>query len=205
VRPQLVQGGTIAALVRFLAQRGSNGDGAAPLGAEHERTAVDSATSTLADLLLVPDGVAGLQQAGGVLVLLPLLRAGVAAAARAVGNLAIRAPSASLPALPTLFALLAKPKAATPPVVILDCLWAVTHLYLVQPEALAAPTTLAPLAAAAVAVASSANAEVVQRAATDLLGKMTLRRDARAALLAAGAMPAVRAMLAAQRAADAQR
>ena len=170
MRPQLVQGGTIAALVRFLAQRASNGDGAAPLGAEHERTAVDSATSTLANLLLLPDGVAGLQQAGGVLeVLLPLLRAGVPAAARAVGNLAKVAPSAGLPALPTLFALLAKPKAATPPVVILDCLWAVTHLYLVRPEALAAPTTLAPLAAAAVAVASSANAEVVQRAATDLL------------------------------------
>ena len=107
--------------------------------------------------------------------------------------------------LPALLALLAKPKAASPPAVLLDCLWAVTNLYLGQPEALAAPTTLAPLAAAAVAVASSANAEVVQRAATDLLGKMTLRRDARAALLAAGAMPAVRAMLAAQRAADAQR
>ena len=206
MRPQLVQGGTIAALVRFLAQRGSNGGGAAPLGAEHERTAVDSATSTLANLLLLPDGVAGLQQAGGVLVLLPLLRAGVPAAARAVGNLAKVAPSAGLPALPTLFALLAKPKAATPHAVILDlgCLWAVTNLYLGQPEALAAPTILAPLAAAAVAMASSANAEV-QRAAIGLQRKMTLRRDATAALLAAGAKPAVRAMLAAQRAADAQR
>jgi hypothetical protein len=106
--------------------------------------------------------------------------------------------------LPALLALLAKPKAASPPAVLLDCLWAVTNLYLGQPEALAAPTILTPLAAAAVAMVSSANAEV-QRAAIGLQRAMALRRDARAALRAAGAAPAVRALLAAQRAADAQR
>ena len=37
---------------------------------------VDAATSTLANLLLAPGGEAGLQQAGGVPALLPLLRAG---------------------------------------------------------------------------------------------------------------------------------
>jgi hypothetical protein len=106
--------------------------------------------------------------------------------------------------LPALLALLAKPKAASPPAVLLDCLWAVTNLYLGQPEALAAPTILTPLAAAAVAMVSSANAEV-QRAAIGLQRAMAIRRDARAALRAAGAAPAVRALLAAQRAADAQR
>ena len=122
--------------------------------------------------------------------LLPLLRAGgrpemLAAAARAVGNLARDPPSAGLLAevLPALLALLAKPKPTTPPAVLLDCLWGVTNLYLGQPEAFAAPTTLAPLAAAAVAMASNANAEV-QRAAAGLQRAMALRRDARAALQA---------------------
>jgi len=102
-----------------------------------------------------------------------------------VGNLARDPPSAGLLAevLPALLALLAKPKPTTPPAVLLDCLWGVTNLYLGQPEAFAAPTTLAPLAAAAVAMASNANAEV-QRAAAALQRAMALRRDARAALQA---------------------
>mmetsp|Transcript_73043 Transcript_73043/g.121940 ORF Transcript_73043/g.121940 Transcript_73043/m.121940 type:complete len:1878 (+) Transcript_73043:80-5713(+) len=186
VRPRLVEGGTIAPLVRFLVQRSSS-----TVASDAEMR--DSAASTLANLVLTSEGPSQLAQAGGMPVLLTLLRSGradlVAPVSRTVGYLARDSLSCAIAesALPVLLPLLGKAKAAALP----DLLFSVGNIFCLQRDAFAGGT-LVQLASGLVQSVNEAHGDDVCQAVLALASQVAVRADGRHALRNAGLEAALR-------------
>ena len=218
VRPRLVGANAVETLLGFLRHRaasqqqqaaspyqGSVGGRAPPAGSQSAAEIDGAAGTTLALLMLAPEGPARLMGAGGPTVLLSLLRTPraplQAAIARALGNLAHDGfpPESLLECLAPLVAMAQKPK----PEVALDVYWAVSNLHRHHRSSsrlrdALTPQMLAALAAGALSGLTTfadepralATALVLDLASTTA-GRVALRAaDGEAALVAAHAAAA---------------
>jgi len=175
VRSRLAQGGAVASLIHFLTSRSGG-------GVSSDSEILDSAASTLANLMLTSAGYAKLNEAGGVPVLVDLLRSGRAELcsplSRALGNLArgVVAPALVDSALPAMLQLVVK---TTPAVA--DILWFLTNLFSLRRDAFSAACLQQLAAGLVLAVGTEA-----RHAAVALAAQMALHEDGRHALCTAG-------------------
>ena len=196
VRPRLVDGGAVGALLRFLSSHVAGDSGQltpAAAAASGEAEVLDAAASTLAALVLTPAGAAALDAAGGAAALLPLRRVPrpelQAPLCRALGNLAHDGAAAALAptALAALLAVAAKPKLAA--AVAVDALWALGNLHSLCRDAFAEGAAVELAAFALRAVAGGGDGRLL---AVAILRDLALRADGRKVLAAAGADAALR-------------